>query len=99
MSGAGPLAQSAEQRTFNPWVQGSIPWRPTTPCLRAAQLFRVPSALVTSALRAVPMTTHVDDGKFSPAPRVPFMAVFVWQTLANTTGVSEHRPTLMSSPP
>jgi hypothetical protein len=25
----GPLAQLAEQRTFNPRVQGSIPWRPT----------------------------------------------------------------------
>src|SRR5690606_11947129 len=28
---AGPLAQLAEQRTFNPRVQGSSPWRPTTP--------------------------------------------------------------------
>ncbi len=28
MSG-GPLAQLVEQRTFNPWVQGSSPWRPT----------------------------------------------------------------------
>ena len=26
---AGPLAQLAEQRTFNPWVLGSIPRRPT----------------------------------------------------------------------
>src|SRR5699024_10591526 len=26
---SGPLAQSAEQWAFNPWVQGSIPWRPT----------------------------------------------------------------------
>ncbi len=25
----GPLAQSVEQRTFNPLVQGSSPWRPT----------------------------------------------------------------------
>ena len=25
----GPLAQSAEQRTFNPWVVGSIPTGPT----------------------------------------------------------------------
>ena len=25
----GPLAQLAEQRTFNPLVQGSSPWRPT----------------------------------------------------------------------
>src|SRR5262249_55424400 len=27
----GPLAQLAEQRTFNPWVLGSIPRRPTKP--------------------------------------------------------------------
>ena len=26
----GPLAQSVEQRTFNPWVVGSIPTGPTT---------------------------------------------------------------------
>ena len=32
---AGPLAQLAEQRTFNPRVQGSIPWRPT-----ASKIFR-----------------------------------------------------------
>src|SRR5882757_8653837 len=25
----GPLAQLVEQGTFNPWVQGSSPWRPT----------------------------------------------------------------------
>jgi len=25
----GPLAQSVEQRTFNPWVVGSIPTGPT----------------------------------------------------------------------
>ena len=25
----GPLAQLAEQRTFNPWVVGSIPTGPT----------------------------------------------------------------------
>ena len=24
----GQLAQLAEQRTLNPWVQGSIPWLP-----------------------------------------------------------------------
>jgi hypothetical protein len=28
----GPLAQSVEQRTFNPWVVGSIPTGPTTNC-------------------------------------------------------------------
>jgi hypothetical protein len=27
----GPLAQLVEQRTFNPLVQGSSPWRPTSP--------------------------------------------------------------------
>jgi hypothetical protein len=27
---SGVLAQPAEQRTFNPLVQGSIPWRPTS---------------------------------------------------------------------
>ena len=27
----GPLAQSVEQRTFNPWVVGSIPTGPTLP--------------------------------------------------------------------
>ena len=26
----GPLAQSVEQRTFNPWVVGSIPTGPTS---------------------------------------------------------------------
>src|SRR5699024_2243189 len=31
----GPLAQSAEQWAFNPWVQGSIPWRPTKAEIRA----------------------------------------------------------------
>src|SRR6266536_3420236 len=29
----GALAQLAEQRAFNPLVQGSIPWRPTKPAL------------------------------------------------------------------
>ena len=28
--GPGPLAQSVEQRTFNPWVDGSSPSGPTT---------------------------------------------------------------------
>ena len=28
----GPLAQSVEQRTFNPWVVGSIPTGPTIFC-------------------------------------------------------------------
>ena len=28
----GPLAQSVEQRTFNPWVVGSIPTGPTINC-------------------------------------------------------------------
>jgi hypothetical protein len=27
---SGPLAQSVEQRTFNPWVVGSIPTGPTS---------------------------------------------------------------------
>jgi hypothetical protein len=31
---SGVLAQPAEQRTFNPLVQGSIPWRPTRSDLR-----------------------------------------------------------------
>ena len=30
----GPLAQSVEQRTFNPWVVGSIPTGPTIPFVR-----------------------------------------------------------------
>ena len=29
MLSMGPLAQSVEQRTFNPWVVGSIPTGPT----------------------------------------------------------------------
>ena len=28
-SASGSLAQLVERRTFNPQVQGSIPWRPT----------------------------------------------------------------------
>jgi hypothetical protein len=31
LSNLGPLAQSVEQRTFNPWVVGSIPTGPTLP--------------------------------------------------------------------
>ena len=34
----GALAQLAEQRTFNPSVQGSIPWRPTSPLAGQARL-------------------------------------------------------------
>ena len=30
ISEIGPLAQSVEQRTFNPWVVGSIPTGPTS---------------------------------------------------------------------
>jgi hypothetical protein len=33
--GLGPLAQSVEQRTFNPWVVGSIPTGPTQVLLSA----------------------------------------------------------------
>ena len=29
----GPIAQSVEQRTFNPWVDGSSPSGPTLPSL------------------------------------------------------------------
>ena len=29
-SAVGPIAQSVEQRTFNPWVDGSSPSGPTT---------------------------------------------------------------------
>ena len=36
----GPLAQSVEQRTFNPWVVGSIP---TGPTLRFPDFSRLPS--------------------------------------------------------
>ena len=28
----GPIAQSVEQRTFNPWVDGSSPSGPTIDC-------------------------------------------------------------------
>jgi hypothetical protein len=28
----GPIAQSVEQRTFNPWVDGSSPSGPTSYC-------------------------------------------------------------------
>ena len=30
----GPIAQSVEQRTFNPWVDGSSPSGPTHPFIR-----------------------------------------------------------------
>ena len=30
-SAVGPIAQSVEQRTFNPWVDGSSPSGPTKP--------------------------------------------------------------------
>ena len=29
----GPIAQSVEQRTFNPWVDGSSPSGPTHPII------------------------------------------------------------------
>ena len=35
----GPLAQSEEQRTFNPWVVGSIPTGPTVIELSNAEKF------------------------------------------------------------
>ena len=35
----GPLAQSVEQRTFNPWVVGSIPTGPTTIDFRTTQKY------------------------------------------------------------
>jgi hypothetical protein len=35
----GPLAQSVEQRTLNPRVEGSIPSRPTNKIKELAQLF------------------------------------------------------------
>jgi hypothetical protein len=34
----GPLAQSVEQRTFNPWVVGSIPTGPTLDFASTSQL-------------------------------------------------------------
>ena len=30
IAAVGPIAQSVEQRTFNPWVDGSSPSGPTT---------------------------------------------------------------------
>jgi hypothetical protein len=35
----GPLAQSVEQRTFNPWVVGSIPTGPTLEYRKTEQFF------------------------------------------------------------
>ena len=47
----GPLAQSVEQRTFNPWVVGSIPTGPT----QAIQgYFR-------ANVRFVPKTLQIDS--------------------------------------
>jgi O-antigen ligase len=42
----GPLAQSVEQRTFNPWVVGSIPTGPTHICDELYSRIRVPQTIV-----------------------------------------------------
>jgi len=34
----GPIAQSVEQRTFNPWVDGSSPSGPTKPFVQSATI-------------------------------------------------------------
>jgi hypothetical protein len=55
---AGPLAQLAEQRTFNPWVLGSIPRRPTiipgrrSPCPTDARSRETLGSLFGSRLAA-----------------------------------------------
>ena len=43
IASTGPLAQLAEQRTFNPRVQGSIPWRPTVISITPPDACRSPS--------------------------------------------------------
>jgi hypothetical protein len=40
----GALAQLAELRTFNPSVQGSSPWRPTSTNVQIVPVFRDPLA-------------------------------------------------------
>ena len=37
----GPIAQSVEQRTFNPWVDGSSPSGPTQTLLLGMEIFSI----------------------------------------------------------
>ena len=61
----GPLAQSVEQRTFNPWVVGSIPTGPTSHGLKDEKLlfnvdcYSVAAPLGKAAARS--FTAHFKD--------------------------------------
>ncbi len=56
----GPIAQSVEQRTFNPWVDGSSPSGPTRPKLKYSEFVLLPIGFLANALRVQPRTVlHV----------------------------------------
>ncbi len=77
---SGPLAQSVEQRTFNAWVAGSIPARPTFSLIRwigdseatAAAYYRdllpekAPEVSMPTAGLAAPLTGDNAGGIFTP---------------------------------
>ena len=63
----GPLAQSVEQRTFNPWVVGSIPTGPTVIELSSAKKFierkRACLAVPLFSL-SLKCTSHIAEAEF-----------------------------------
>ena len=58
----GPLAQLAEQRTFNPWVVGSSPTGPTSPTKRIEGLMTPsPNSSAVSPNRSNPLRRYFRD--------------------------------------
>ena len=66
-----------EQRTFNPWVQGSSPWRPTSRLTLVGGL-RPPSAQAAISIRG-------------PSPRTPrFVAGVGWFNFCSEWATGHH---------
>jgi UDP-glucose 4-epimerase len=66
----GPIAQSVEQRTFNPWVDGSSPSGPTDSAFKAIKYERLASIRLNSLLCLRIMTQEVCSSMFEKSADV-----------------------------
>jgi hypothetical protein len=68
-TGAGGVSSMVEQRTFNPWVQGSSPWRPTCENYPNSKITRLISrGLARSTVKGLPWCLRRTPYRRRPSP-------------------------------
>ncbi len=68
MRDPGPLAHPVEQGTFNPKVQGSRPWRPTTPAQQNPVLHEISCSTPQLAANTESGVARLNELSLPPAP-------------------------------